>query len=267
MTADKNDAEGFDLKLAVLEQIPTPVMAVDKEFNVLFINPAGCAWLEKEWRDVKGKKCYDLFKTSCCGKPECLVRQAMAREETFIGRNELTCRGKTFNTEITAAPLKDRRGNIVGGLEYIIDISNRVKMENDLRAQTRTILELSTPVIKIWNGVLLLPLVGIVDTMRAQHIIENLLNAIVENEADVAILDLTGVPIVDTAVAKHIIKTVNAAKMLGAETILTGFSPDVSQTLVTLGVDLSNITTCGSLKNGISKAFDFIGKKVISHEG
>ncbi len=141
------------------------------------------------------------------------------------------------------------------------------RMEKQMEAQRQAIMELSTPVIKIWDGVMLLPLVGIIDTVRSQHIIENLLNAIVENEASVAILDLTGVPVVDTSVARHILKTVSAAKMLGSEVILTGFSPDVSQTLVTLGIDLSNITTCGSLKLGIEKAFSMINKKVVSTEG
>ncbi|MCQ1534386.1 PAS domain-containing protein [Methanosarcina sp. KYL-1] len=262
-TTVKDEIMGIDLKQA----IPTPVMAVDKDFNIVFINAAGCDWLGKEWEEIEGKKCYDVIETTLCNTKKCVARKAMDENTKITARNEMKCYGKTIPVEITSSPLKDKKGNIIGGLEYIVDISHSVKMENELRTQTQTILELSTPVIKIWDGVLLLPLVGIVDTMRAQQIIENLLNSIVENEAEVAILDLSGVPLVDTAVAKHIIKTVNAAKMLGAETILTGFSPDVAQTLVTLGVDLNNIITCGSLKTGISKALNFIGKKVVSYEG
>lgn len=263
-TTNKYNIEALDLEYALLESIPIPVIAVDKDFNILFINPTGCDWYEQKFDDVKGKKCYEVLEARCCEAANCGIKQAMDSGKKYTGRYEIPCHRETINVEITAVPLKDKNGNIVGGLEYIADITNKVKMENDLRVRTQTILELATPVIKIWDGVLLLPLVGIIDTSRAQQIIENLLNSIVENEAELAILDLTGVPVVDTAVARHIIKTVNAAKMLGAKTILTGFSPEVSQTLVTLGIDLSNITTCGSLKTGISKAFSLIGKKVVS---
>ena len=266
-TTNKSNIEASDLEHALLESIPIPVIAVDKDFNILFINPAGCDWCGKELSEVKGKKCYNVLESRCCSTSDCGIKKAMASGKKCAGHYEIPCNRETINVEITAVPLKDEDGNIVGGLEYIVDVTNRVKMEKDLHVQTQTILELATPVIKIWDGVLLLPLVGIIDTLRAQQIIENLLNSIVENEAELAILDLTGVPVVDTAVARHIIKTVNAAKMLGAKTILTGFSPEVSQTLVTLGIDLSNITTCGSLKTGISKAFSLIGKKVVSYEG
>ncbi|KKG15409.1 hypothetical protein EO98_04955 [Methanosarcina sp. 2.H.T.1A.6] len=265
-TANKSNIEVRDLEHALLESIPIPVIAVDKDFKILFINPAGCEWHKKELKEVIGKKCYEVLEAKCCSVSKCGIKRAMDSGKKYAGHYEIPCQRETINVEITAVPLKDEDGNIVGGLEYITDITNRVKLENDLRVQTRTILELATPVIKIWDGVLLLPLVGAIDTARAQQIIENLLNSIVENEAELAILDLTGVPVVDTAVARHIIKAVNAAKMLGAKTILTGFSPEVSQTLVTLGIDLSNITTCGSLKTGISKAFGIMGKKVVSCE-
>ncbi|AKB77126.1 RsbR, positive regulator of sigma-B [Methanosarcina horonobensis HB-1 = JCM 15518] len=266
-TTDKHRIKATDLEHILLESIPIPVIAVDKDFNILFINSAGCDWCKKEFEEAIGKKCFNVIEAKCCSSSNCGIKEAMDSGKKYTGHYEIPHHKETINIEITAVPLKDENGKIVGGLEYITDITSKVKMENELRTQTQTILELATPVIKIWDGILLLPLVGIVDTARAQQIIENLLNSIVENEAELAILDLTGVPVVDTAVARHIIKTVNAAKMLGAQTILTGFSPEVSQTLVTLGVDLSNITTCGSLKTGISKAFSLIGKKVVSYEG
>ncbi len=262
----KYNIGSFDMENALLESIPIPIMIVDKDFNILFINPAGCDLFGRKFEEVKGKKCYKVLESRCVSASTCGIKQAIDNDKKYTGRYEISDHGETINIEVTAVPLKDEDGNIVGGLEYIADITNRVKMENDLRVQSQTILELATPVIKIWDGILLLPLVGAIDTARAQHIMENLLNSIVENEAELAILDLTGVPVVDTAVARHIIKAVNAAKMLGAKTILTGFSPEVSQTLVTLGIDLSNITTCGSLKTGISKAISLMGMKVVSCE-
>ncbi|MEE3326105.1 MAG: STAS domain-containing protein [Myxococcota bacterium] len=123
-------------------------------------------------------------------------------------------------------------------------------------------LEHSTPVISLWEGMLLMPLMGIIDTRRAQKIIEALLDAIVSTESRVAIMDLTAVPAFDTRVAQHIIKTVSAAKMLGAEVIITGISPDAAQTLTKLGVDLGLLDTRGGLISGMVAAYKQLGKEV-----
>ena len=119
--------------------------------------------------------------------------------------------------------------------------------EQVIARQQEEMLELSTPVVKLWEGVLALPLIGTLDSARTQVVMESLLQRIVETGSEVAIIDITGVPTVDTLVAQHLIKTVTAARLMGADCIISGIRPQIAQTIVHLGVDLSGIATKASL--------------------
>ena len=152
--------------------------------------------------------------------------------------------------------------NLIDKLGLITFETFAITLEKMIFEQTETLTELATPIIQLWDEIILLPLVGIVDTKRSQQIVENLLKEIVEYQAVVAILDVTGVPIIDTRVAQHLIQTVTAAKMLGTEVIITGFSPHVAQTLVMLNMDLGSIRTSGTLKAGVAEALRIIGKQI-----
>jgi rsbT co-antagonist protein RsbR len=129
---------------------------------------------------------------------------------------------------------------------YTMEVFQKSR-EELISRQQQDMLELSTPVVRLWEGVLALPLIGTLDSARTQVVMESLLKKIVETNSQVAIIDITGVPTVDTLVAQHLIKTVTAARLMGADCIISGIRPQIAQTIVHLGVNLSDITTKSSM--------------------
>jgi rsbT co-antagonist protein RsbR len=136
--------------------------------------------------------------------------------------------------------------------------------EQTIARQQEEMLELSTPVVKLWDGVLALPLIGTLDSARTQVVMESLLSAIVETNSQVAIIDITGVPTVDTLVAQHLIKTITAARLMGADCFLSGIRPAIAQTIVHLGIDLADIQTKAKLSDAFAVALQRIGKGIVN---
>src|SRR5215218_230528 len=128
--------------------------------------------------------------------------------------------------------------------------------------QQQELLELSTPVVKLWEGILALPLIGTLDSARTQVVMESLLQQIVESEATIAIIDITGVPTVDTLVAQHLLKTVAAARLMGADCIISGIRPQIAQTIVQLGVELNEVTTKASMAAAFRLALQQSGQSL-----
>ena len=134
--------------------------------------------------------------------------------------------------------------------------------ERTIARQQEDMLELSTPVVKLWDGILALPMIGTLDSGRTQVVMESLLQRIVETGAEVAIIDITGVPTVDTLVAQHLIKTVTAARLMGADCIISGIRPQIAATIVHLGVDLTDIATKATLADAFRLALKRVGRTV-----
>jgi rsbT co-antagonist protein RsbR len=142
-------------------------------------------------------------------------------------------------------------------------VSTFQKAREDLiNRQQREMLELSTPVVKLWDGILALPMIGTLDSARTQIVMESLLQKIVDTGSEIAIIDITGVPTVDTLVAQHLLKTVTALRLMGAECIISGIRPQIAQTIVHLGVDLQGVTTKANLADALALALKRSGYKI-----
>ena len=148
---------------------------------------------------------------------------------------------------------------------YTTEVHQKTREEMIIRQQ-QELLELSTPVVKLWDGILALPLIGTLDSSRTQVVMESLLQKIVETGAPVAIIDITGVPTVDTLVAQHLLKTITAARLMGADCIISGMRPQIAQTVVHLGVELGNVVTKASLSDAFALALRRLGMG-ITREG
>jgi rsbT co-antagonist protein RsbR len=192
------------------------------------------------------------------------ARQGFSPKETGIYIFSL--KDALFNT--LQAELKDDPNSLIDALVKInklMDSLGIVTFETFIKGreevilrQTDEITEISTPVIRVWDGILALPIIGTLDSARTQVVMENLLQEIVASGSTIAILDISGVPAVDSLVAQHLIKTVAATRLMGAECIISGIRPEIAQTVVHLGIDLSSIVTKASLASALKYAFSLL---------
>jgi rsbT co-antagonist protein RsbR len=156
-------------------------------------------------------------------------------------------------------PAANRIANTVG-------VNFVQERERIIRQQQEAIRELSTPVLQVRERLLILPIIGVLDSQRARQLTEQLLRGIRANRAKVVVIDITGVPTIDSTVANHLVQTVEASRLMGANVIITGLSSEIAQTLVTIGVDLSKVNAVGDLQGGIEEAERLLGYEVIRGE-
>ncbi|MGJ5832135.1 STAS domain-containing protein [Streptomyces ossamyceticus] len=156
---------------------------------------------------------------------------------------------------------------LMGTLRLVVLETALSEGEEVIHRQRLQLLEVATPVIKLWDGIVAVPLIGTLDSARSQVVMETLLDSIVEQHARFAILDITGVPTVDSLVAQHLMKTVAAARLMGAECIVSGIRPPIAQTIVHLGIDLSSVLTRASLADALAYALGQLGADIVARKG
>ena len=167
---------------------------------------------------------------------------------------------KLFETIWAATELLDK-------LALVTTDSFMTAREELIARQQQELMELSTPVVKLWDGILALPIIGTLDSARTQVVMENLLQTVVATNSKYAIIDITGVPTVDTLVAQHLLKTITAARLMGAECIISGVRPQIAQTIVHLGINLEDVITKAKLSDAFALALDRSGRAVVRKTG
>jgi len=173
--------------------------------------------------------------------------------------------GTRFWANVVITALRDKSGKLRGFGKVTRDLSERLQAEQKIKRQAQEIFEMAVvPVVQIWEGVLLVPLIGTLDSQRTQQLMERLPQRVAEGGSSVALLDITGVPTIDTQTAQYLIETISAVRLMGADVVLTGVRPSIAQALVHLGIDLSSVTTRSSLASGLRMALDMLNVNVAS---
>lgn len=200
------------------------------------------------------------------GKPQMELDVATAKGRSEDEGWRIKKDEKRFWANEVITPLLDQAGTLYGFGKVMRDLTERRRAEEKATLQAREILEISTPVLQIWDGVLMAPLIGTLDSERTQKLMERLLERIVQTNSAVALLDVTGVPTIDTRTAQNLAETTSAVRLLGAQAVLTGVRPAIAQTLAHLGVDLGDITTRASLADGLRVALKLQDMQVVRNE-
>lgn len=236
---------------AILDNLPIVMTRIAPDGTLLAQDGKGLKLTGLEPGQLVGKNVFDLFPDD---------QSLMQSSRLGLAGEFVHLWFEVFGTswEGWVVPVRDEHGVVSSAITVSIDISEAKRREAELQSkldliekQQKVIRDLSTPIIEVWDRVLTLPMVGVVDSMRASEVMDNLLSAIVGKGARYAILDLTGVDAVDTRTASYLLDLVRAIRLLGAEGVITGIRPNVAQTMVALGLDLSSIATRGNLRAGL----------------
>jgi rsbT co-antagonist protein RsbR len=260
------DWKSFELLQTVIDTIPDPIFVKDLQHRWIVCNGAFCELMGRPYADIIGHSDPDYFppeqvKVFWEGDDQVVTTGQPIENEELLSHQD----GSVHVIWTRKFPLKSAQGTFAGSCGIITDITDIRRRQEQVAAleaeitsqleiiqgQNAMLDELSVPVIQVWEDILLLPLVGALESRRAAQVMENLLESVGRTSAQIVIIDITGVPVVDTSVASYLIRAVQATQLLGCQSILVGISPEIAQTLVGLGVDFTRITTRATLQNGL----------------
>ena len=256
---------------ALMEHIPDRIYFKDKESRFLAVSKSKAEGTGFSRKEFKGKTDFDFFpeeKAKVMREDEVKIMETGKPVVDQIQQIKLPD-GKEKWYSVTKIPFYDKSGNIMGTLGISRDVTRlktlELEKEQKLKAQREELEILSTPVVDVWDGILAVPVLGILDSDRASRISEALLNRIVETRAWAAIVDISGISAVDSAVADLLIRTAQAVKFVGAKVVLTGVGTEIAQTIADLGIDMKGLKTMSTLKDGLKYVIN--RKKEISLDG
>ncbi|XXY47724.1 STAS domain-containing protein [Sorangium sp. So ce269] len=236
---------------AILENLPISVARYDREGVFTFQDGKGLGAAGMKPGQLVGANVLELYRDHEEGLND--LRRGLAGEASHT---VYEAHGAVLET--WQVPVRDGGGEPDGLVTVTLDATAARQREIELQSklalldtQQKVIRDLSTPIIEVWDKVLTLPMVGVVDSLRISEVMDNLLTAVVNKDARYALLDLTGVDAVDTQTASYLIEMIKAIRLLGAEGIITGIRANVAQTMIALGLDLSGVTTVGNLRAGL----------------
>ncbi len=282
---------------SLADALPQSIYRIDRQGRIIYGNKAYLDGLGATLDECLGKTGYDFFPKELADKYTSDDERVMETGEIFdvVESHKSPTSDEMMYVEVMKTPVRDARGEVIGVQGIFWDVTARVRAEERLEkthveiekqvadrtaelkrevaererlqqeiieVQKQAIHELSTPVIPIMDRIIVMPLIGSIDSLRARDITRSLLAGIRERRAKVVILDITGVSVVDSGVASHLNKTIQAARLKGARTIITGVSDAVAETVIDLGIDWSGVETLADLQTGLIAALDSLGIKL-----
>ena len=261
--------DDFDYRLLVQNMKDYAVCLLDPDGRIVSWNEGAQRMKGYTVEEVVGKQTSIFYgeEDVAAGKPqrklEVAAKTGRFEEEDWRYRKD----GSRFWANVVVNAIRDKNEALIGFAQVTRDMTERRRHEEALARQAREILEISTPVVQVWEGILLVPLIGTLDSQRTQQVMEKLLTQIAESNSPVALIDITGVPTIDTQTARHLVETVTAVRLLGAEVLLTGVRPAIAQTLVHLGIELSGVITRSSLASGLKQALEMLAHERDARNG
>jgi PAS domain S-box-containing protein len=254
------------LQLLVASVSDYAIIMLDPQGKVISWNPA--AEKLKGWRaeEIIGQHFSKFYSPEDVESGKAEIELRVADEEGRFEDEGWRVRkdGSRYWANVVITALRDGEGRLRGFGKVTRDLTERRGAEEKIRRQAQEIIEMAAvPVVQVWEGIVLVPLIGTLDSQRTQQLMDRLLNKVTETGSPVALVDITGVPAIDTQTAQHLIESIAAVRLLGSDVVLTGVRPSIAQTLVHLGIDLTNVTTRSSLSAGLRMALEMLDLRIV----